>query len=847
LVNFTIRNLKSRSIGVTMETLIQDLRYAVRAMFKHPGFSAIAIVSLALGIGANTSIFSVVNALLLKPLPYTDPDQLAQVFRQTEEPGKGSQASELWSYPKFTSLRDNSESFEQVAAVSNQNFAVTDSDNPERLSTEIVSASYFPMLGVEAAIGRTFTADEDQAPGANAVALIGHGLWQRRFGSDSGVIGATISLNKVPLTIVGVLPEGFKGQKGTAEVWTPMMMAPQLTFPRRLAVPFAHWTEVIGRLKPGINLAHAQNEMKIVAAKIGEAIPVPPQLAGKAPSESIRLISLKEAKLDPAIGRSFIVLFGAVGFVLLIACVNIANLLLGRSVSRQREIAIRMALGASRRRLIRQLLTESVLLAFAGGLAGLLVALWGVEVLSTFKPAAQLQPGSYLKVLDFSQANIDGQVLAFNVLLSIVTGVIFGLLPALQASRADVSGALKEGTSGFNERSRTLRRLSPRNLLAMTEIALALVLLIGAGLMIRSFARLQGLQIGFSPDHVMTMRVELPKYKPGAEVAFDEQLLSRVTALPGVEAATVASATPLSNNSAGAIMRIKGQLEGETDDRSVGLQSVGSDYFKTLRVPLLRGRTFNEQDRAGAKLVAIINETTAQTFWPDQDPIGKEIWVSIGWNRNEYGEVVGIVGDVKYGKVEEAFKPQVYLPFTQPTEPASFVLVRTTNDPTQVVSAVRREILTLDQNVPIFDIRTMEDRSADATSRTRFSALLLGIFSSFALALAAVGIYGVMAYAVAGRTREIGVRMALGAQPRNVLALVMRDGIFVIVAGVAVGIGGALAATRVLGSQLYGVGTTDVPTFALVSLLFAAVALLASYIPARRAMKVDPMVALRYE
>ena len=830
-----------------METLFQDLRYAVRAMFKSPGFSAIAIVSLALGIGANTSIFSVVNALLLKPLPYTNPDQLAQVFRQSEEPGKGFQASELWSYPKFTALRDNSESFDQLAAVSNQNFAVTDSDNPERLSTEIVSASYFPLLGVKAAIGRTFAADEDQTPGANPVALIGHGLWQRRFGSNSGVIGTTISLNKVPLTIVGVLPEGFKGQKGTAEVWTPMMMAPQLTFPRRLAVPFAHWTEVIGRLKPGINLAQAQNEMKIVAAKIGEAIPVPPQLAGKSPSESIKLTSLKEAKLDPAIGRSFVVLFGAVGFVLLIACVNIANLLLGRSVSRQREIAIRMALGASRRRLIRQLLTESVLLAFAGGLAGLLVALWGVEVLSTFKPAAQLQPGSYLKVLDFSQANIDGQVLAFNVLLSILIGVIFGLLPALQASRADVSGALKEGASGSSDRFRTFRRLSPRNLLAMTEIALALVLLIGAGLMIRSFARLQGLQIGFSPEHVMTLRVELPKYKPEAEVAFDEQLLARLTALPGVEEATVASATPLSNNSAGTIMRVKGQLEDEVDDRSVGLQSVGPDYFETLRVPLLRGRTFNEQDRAGAKLVAIINESTAQKFWPDQDPIGKEMWVSIGWDRNEYGEVVGIVGDVKYGKIEEAFKPQVYLPYTQPTEPASFVLVRTANDPTQIVSAVRREILTLDQNVPIFDIKTMEDRSADATSRTRFSALLLGIFSGLALALAAVGIYGVMAYAVAGRTREIGVRMALGAQPRNVLALVMRDAIIVTGSGIALGIAGALAATRVLGSQLYGVGTTDVPTFAAVSMLFAAVALLASYVPARRAMKVDPMVALRYE
>jgi len=828
-----------------MNALLQDLRYAIRVMLKSPGFTAVAIISLALGIGANTSIFSVVNALLLKPLPYKNPEQLAQVFREYEQTGKGVERSEIWSYPKFSALRDNNDSFAQIAAVSSQNFPVTDSDNPERLSTEIVSASYFPMLGVEAAIGRTFTPEEDQTPGAHPVAVIGHGIWQRRFGSDPNVIGRTIGLNKVPLTIVGVLPEGFKGQKGTAEVWVPMMMAPQLTFPRRLATAFAHWTEVIGRLKPEVNLAQARSEMEIAAAKVAEAVPIPAQLAGKLPFESIRLTSLKEAKLDPAIGKSFLVLFGAVGFVLLIACVNIANLLLGRSVSRQKELAIRMALGAGRRRLVRQLLTESMLLGFAGGIVGLLVALWGVEVLSTFKPAVQSQNGTYLGVLDFDQASIDAQVLGFNILLSIITGLIFGLLPALQASRADVSDALKEGSIHFRGRSRTRVRLSPRNVLAVTEIALALVLLIGAGLMIRSFARLQSLQIGFSPDHVMTMRVELPKYKPEAEVAFDQQLLSRIGALPGVEAATVASGTPLSNNSAGTVMRIKGQPDG--DDMSVGLHSIGPDYFKTLRVPFLRGRAFDERDRVGAKLVAIVNESAARKFWPNEDPIGKEIWVGAGWEQDQYGEIVGVVGDVKYGKVEEAFKPQVYLPYTQPTEPASFVMVRTTNDPTQIVAAVRSEILALDSNVPIFDIRTMEERSADATSRTRFGALVLGIFSTLALVLAAIGIYGVMSYSVSGRTREIGVRMALGAQPRNVLALVMRDGIVVTVAGIALGVALALAATKVLGSQLYGVGTTDTPTFVAVSFLFAVVALAASYIPARRAMKLDPMFALRYE
>ena len=696
-------------------------------------------------------------------------------------------------------------------------------------------------------MGRTFTAEEDQTPGAQPVVAIGHDLWKRRFGSDPAVIGKTLSLNKVPLTIVGVLPEGFKGQKGTAEVWVPMMMAPQLTFARRLASPFANWTEVIGRLKPGVSLVQSQNEMGIVEAKITEAIPVPPQLAGKLPSESIKVIPLKEAKLDPAIGRSFLVLFGAVAFVLLIACVNIANLLLGRSVARKKEIAIRMALGANRRRLIRQLLTESVVLSFAGGLVGLLVALWGIEVLSSFKPQVQAQHGSYLSVLDFSKAHIDAQVLGFNLLLSIVTGVVFGLLPALHSSRTDVNEALKESGSGSVDRFRILKRFSPRNVLAMVEIALTLILLIGAGLMIRSLARLQALEIGFSPDHVMTMRVDLPKYKPEAQVAFDEQLLARLNALPAVQATSLASATPLSSNSAATIMRIKGQTQNEGDEFTVGLQSVAPDYFKTLRIPVLSGRVFTEQDRAGARKVAIVNSAAARKFWPNEDPIGKEIWVGVGWERDEYGEVVGIVGDVKYGKGEEPFKPQVYLSYLQPTEPTSFVLVRTANDPAQIVSAVRSEILSIDKSVPIFDVKTMEARSADATSRTRFSALLLGIFSSLALVLAAVGIYGVMNYAVSGRTREIGVRMALGAQPENVLSLVMGDGIVVTIIGIALGVGGALGATRVLGSQLYGVGTTDLFTYTAVSILLSVVALTASYLPARRAMRVDPMIALRYE
>jgi predicted permease len=824
-----------------METILRDIRYAIRTMIKSPGFTAVAVLSLALGIGANTSIFSIVNTLLLKPLPYKEPDRLAQVFRQTDETGKGLEASELWSYPKFQVIRDNSETFDQLAAVSDQNFPVTDSDNPERLNAEMVSASYFPMLGVEASVGRTFSADEDTTPGTHPVALLSYGIWQRRFGGDAKVIGETISLNKVPLTIVGVLPEGFKGQKGTAEVWVPMMMAPRLTFPRRLLSPFAHWTEVIARLKPGVTPGQAQSEMGVVAAKLSEAIPTSGQTA---PSpESIKLVSLKEAKLDPAIRKSFLVLFGAVGFVLLIACANIANLLLTRSVSRRKEIAIRLALGASRARLIRQLLTESVLLSTLGGVAGLLIAMWGVELLASFKPAGAERSNNYIQLLDFSKANVDGQVLAFNLLLSVVTGIVFGLLPALQASRPGVSDALKEGGLAAAPRSHSLG-LSAKGILVVSEIALSLVLLIGAGLMIRSFSNLQALAIGFHPEQVMTFQVTLPKYKPEAEVAFDNQLLERINGLPGVQAATVASSTPLSSNSAATVMRVK---EDEGEPKPVGLHSIGPDYFKTLRVPIIAGRSFTHQDREGARLVAIVNEAAAKKYWPNEDPIGKEIWLGAGWGKDQYGEIVGIVGDVKYGKVEELARPEVYLPYTQPTEPASFVLVRSSHDPREVVGAVRNEILVLDKNVPVFDVKTMEERSASATSRTRFSALLLGVFALLALVLSAIGIYGVVSHAASGRKREIGIRMALGATSRDVLGLVVREGVVLTLAGIGLGLCGAFAVTRVLGSQLYGVGTTDAATFAVVSLLLGGLALMASYIPAVRAARIDPMVALRSE
>ncbi|HYP26607.1 MAG TPA: ABC transporter permease [Blastocatellia bacterium] len=818
-----------------MGNLLQDIRYGFRLLVKSPGFAAVAILSLALGIGANTSIFSVINATLWQTLPYKDPDRLVRVYRTTPDPKFPISA---WSYPKYEMLRDRNGVFEEVAAFSNQDFPLTGTDDPERLEVEIVSASYFPLLGVSPALGRTFDYEEDKTPGASPVAVISHSLWQRRFNADRGVLGQPISLNKVPFTVIGVLPEGFKGQSDDAEVWVPMMMAPSLTFPRRLATAGAHWHEVIARIRPGVSDSEALAAMGVVGNDIQETI----SKRFSPDPEMLTLVHLKEARIDPVMRKSFLILFAAIGFVLLIACVNIANLLMARSTARQKEMAIRLAIGASRARLVRQLLTESVVLALMGGLLGLLVTLWGIEVLTAFKPEGLIT----WQKLDFESAGIDGQVLAFSLSLSLFTGLLFGLMPALQASRSEINESLKEGAGGAALKPRGLRRLNARNVLVVAEIAIALVLLISAGLMLKSFSRLQAIRTGFDPSNTLTLKADLPKYKPEAAAAFYEQLLARINTLPGVQSATVATSTPLSGNSSGTIMTIEGRPP--LDEPGVGLHSVAPDHFRTLGVPLLRGRAFTEQDRAGARRVSIISETAASRFFPGEDPIGKRIKLAVGWQpEDDMAEIVGIVGDVKYGKVEEEPKPDVYLSYLQPTENTAFVIVRTKAEPSSIVGAVRKEVLALDKNVPLYDIRPMEDRIAAATSRTRFTALILGIFAGLALVLAAIGIYGVMYYVVSSRIHEIGIRMALGAKQSDVLKLLMSDAVLLTVAGLALGLAAAYAITRLLASQLYEVSSTDASTFALISSLLAAVALVACYIPIRKAMNVDPVVALRYE
>jgi putative ABC transport system permease protein len=836
-----------------MNSLLQDLRYGARMLLKKPGFTLIAVITLALGIGANTAIFSVVNTLLFKPLPYHEPDRLVQLYHMGNLARSNPGGMPIWSYPEYEALRANHQSFESVAGFEGGDVNLTGTDEPERLACEYVSASYFPTLGVNVAVGRVFLPEEDSTPGTHPVVMIGYGLWQRRFGADPNIVGKSLSLNKNSFTVVGVLPAGFRGQSGTAEVWLPTMIIPQMAHPGRLGEADNYWLGIIARLKANVTLVQAQAEMEVVAGKVVAALPPPGQpVPGVRPPPTrtreigVRLVGLKEARINPTLKKSFLILLAAVGLVLLIACVNTANLLLTRAVARRKEIAVRLALGAGRGRLVRQFLTESVLLALLGGGAGLLVAVWGIELLTSFKlESAPDIWASYSDMLKFYTVHLDSQVLLFNLLLSLVTGFIFGLVPALQASRPDLNAALKEGTTGAPESFGRWRRLNARGVLVVLQITLSFVLLAGAGLMMRSLTRLAAVNLGFKPQDITILSV----YARDARPEIYQQLRESVAALPGVEAASIGSRAPLLGYSSTVLMQIDGrELAAPDGDSSVGLHSVSPEYFQTLSIPLIKGRAFTSADRAGRQRVALINETTARKFWPGADPLGQRIRLSINLEPSDaWAEIVGIVGDVKYGRIEDAHRADVYFSSLQPTGPTATLIVRSKIDQTALVSAMRREVAAVDRNIPVYGVRTMNERIAEVNGRTRFITFLLALFAGLALTLAGIGIYGVMSYAVSARTREIGIRLALGAQGGDVVALMLRRGTAMILVGVVSGAAAALAATRVLEAQLFGVVATDGVTFASVSLLLAGVALMACWIPAWRATKVDPLIALRSE
>ncbi len=801
-----------------MEILFQDLRYGVRTLLKNPAFTTIAVIALALGIGANSAIFSVVNAVLLRPLPFDQPEQLVLVWEKRPALGRVRNPA---SAPDFVDWRAQNQVFEDMAAFVGRGFNLTGGDEAERIDGAAVSPGMFRILRAQPRIGRAFQDDEDK-PGQDSVVILSNGVWQRRFGADPDIAGKTVRLNDQSYTVVGVMPADFTFPNSSTEVWLP------LTFSQDdLNSRGSHGLNVVARLKQGVTLEQAQENMDAIAGSLEQQYQVNT-------GHGVNVFKLHEEVVANARPALFILL-GAVALVLLIACANIANLLLARGSSRQKEIAVRTALGARRGRIVRQLLTESVLLALAGGLLGTLLAMQGLSLL--------LAVGAD-SIPRVKEIKLDPTVFAFTLVVSFLTGLVFGLVPALQASKPNLNESLKEGGRSA---SASFSRNRVRSLFVVAEVAICLVLLIGAGLMIKSFMRLTSIGTGFNSENVLAVNVALAnsKYKEDQQVtSFYQQALSRISALPGVKSSATVAALPMSGSFGSRYFGIEGrppQPPGQGFNANVNVSSPG--YFQTLNIPLIAGRDFEERDVMKAPEVAIINQEMARRYWPDEDPVGKRLAVGNGPWRT----VVGVVGDVKQAALDAETRPEMFWPYYQMGLTFATIVVRTTSEPEAMTAAVRSELQAIDKDLPVYKIKTMDQIVSESVSSRRLNMLLLGTFGGLALALAAVGLYGVMSYSVTQRTREIGIRMALGANSRDVMRLVVGQGVTLTLIGVAVGLGAAVGLTRLMSSLLFGVSATDSVTFIAISVLLTGVASMASYIPARRAMKVDPMIALRYE
>ena len=832
-----------------MTMLINDIKFGVRILGRSPGFAGAVMLTLGLGIGINSALFSVIHTVLLKPLPYTEPDRLIQVESTIAAPGKPTAVIAEWSYPRFELLREYSRAFESIAACAHDTLTITQNGEPDRVEAELVSADYFPMLGLKPQLGRVFEAQEDRTPGAYPVAVISHGLWQRRFEGQADMIGKTVCLNKVHLTIIGVLPAWFKGQSGSTDVWVPIAMTPILqNDPERLARPMTMWHRVIASLSPGVSLTAAQAAIAPLEKQIELIYPMPDQMS----TWGIQLTSLQKANTDPAIRRSLLVLFAAVGFVLLIACVNVAGLLLARGIAREREITTRMALGATRTRIIRQLLIESLILSVVGGVLALLFACWGIDLMAVLRPADNLESFTrYVQLPDFGEIRLGTPVLLFNFVLALACGTFFGLVPALSTTRRSLTPSLRGTTKSASMGTwSSLRLCRARSLLVVGQTAMALVLLTGAGLMMRSFVRLMMTEIGFEPGHLLTLCVNKPQGLPdNVWGSLMQQMEQRIASISGVKSVCIANAAPLSGTYDRSFMPLQqpGPQGGRTDV-FIGIHKASPGYLDTLHVPLLAGRWFTEQDGSGAKRVAVINATTARKYFPGTDPIGRQIDLSMAISPDYTSvEVVGVAGDVKYDGIAAEIGNNVYVPYLQSGYPGYFLIVRTVGDPLSIAPAVRSVVTTLDRDLPVTNMMTMEQRMADSISRTKFITVLLGSFAGLALLLAIIGLYGLVACSVAQRTREIGIRMALGACSSEVLRLTLRQGMRLLAVGGLIGLAASLALTRLLRSLLYEVSAVDPLTFATVVLLLLLAGMLACYLPARRAAKIDPMEALRYE
>jgi putative ABC transport system permease protein len=807
-----------------MNTLWQDLRYGARTLLKQPGFALIAVFTLALGIGANTAIFSVVNGVLFRPLPFADPDRLYWVTIDRQDLGNRFTLSNA----DFLILKQHNQSFEKLAAVTGERMNLTGGREPERISAHRVSADFFAALGAQPEIGRTFLPDEDQ-PGKPLVAVVSHSLWQRHLNSDPDPTSRTISLNDKTYMVIGVMPPGFRLFR-SVDVW-PIM---QVTPPKRRG-PFG--MRLVAKLKPGVDGPQVRAELTALRDQAEREWPDPQSGSGLA-KWSYEAEPLKEfitGNLRPVL----LVLLVAVGCVLLIATANVANLLLARASTRDREMAIRAALGASRFRLLRQLLTESVLLAAAGGALGLLLASYGIDLL------LKLEPGNLPRM---NEVGIDKGVLVFTSCVSLLSGLLFGVAPALQLSRTNLNESLKEGGRSSTE---ARGRKRARGLLVVSQTALALVLLAGAGVMIKSFVRLQQVNPGFNPDGLLTVQVSLPQVRYSENhrrVAFHREILERLRGLPGVESVATSSDVPPQNVGDVDTFEVAGQPVPPAQNRPLAERILlSTDYFHAMGIPLLNGRAFERTDDADAPQVAIVNQTMAQRYFPAGDAVGGRIHFGNFGPDAPWITIVGVVGDVKNNGLSAGDSITIYEPYEQnPAVPIS-VFLRSLSNPERLTAGVREVVQAIDKELPISNIKTGDQLLYEAVGQPRFHTVLIALFAGLALLLAAVGIYGVISYSVAQRTHEIGIRLAVGARPRDVLVLVIKQGMMLTLTGTAIGIVAAFGLTRLLSSLLFQVDAADPLTFAAVATLLVAVGFLACWIPARRATNVDPMIALRYE
>lgn len=809
-----------------MHTIWQDLRFGARMLFKNPLVTTVAIIALTLGIGANTAIFSVVHAVMLGSLPYANPDQLVVVWEK-----RPTNDQNVINLGNFTDWKQQNNVFTDMAAFFDYRSNLVGDGPPEEVPSQLVTPNIFSLLGVNAIKGRTLAA-EDGKPGQPNVVVISYGLWQKRFGGDGGIVGRTITLNDEKATVVGVMPDGFSWhvRKGSrtrkpAEIWAPWQPSDQL-LKRRGRFAFA-----VARMKPGVSLEQAQTEMNTIAARLQQQYPDFDTNWG------INLVPVR-MQMSGELRKPLMVLLAAVAVVLLIACANVANLLLARAASRRREIAVRIGLGASRVRIVRQLLTESVMLSAVGGILGLLLAWWGTRALIAIGPPS---------LTSLRDVGVNLPVLGFTLAIALLTGIVFGLVPALDAARFNLNDSLKEGGKSIGGSVHSQRW---RSLFVVAQVAFALVLLIGAGLLLKSLNRLQSVDPGFNSKGLLTMRIGLSEQRYDTDpkrVDFFKRAIEQIEALPGVESATAIDSLPFTTQHSGTRIELEGQPRlPPGQELSTGVCVTGQNYFHTMQIPLKFGRLFTPQEVTEMRHVVVVNESFARVNLPGQDPIGKRVTIYMK-NENVPSEIIGVVGDNLHMGLDTKSEPMSFWPHAELVFPEMTVVVRTRGDAAQLAPAVRGVISGLDPQQPVSDVATMENLMAASTARSRFNTTLLIVFAGVALLMAAVGIYGVMSYSVAQRTHEIGIRMALGAQQQDVVTLVLRHGVLLGAIGIAVGLIASFAATRLMATLLFEIEPTDKPTFAVVAIGLFAVTSLACYLPARRATKIDPLLALRYE